>query len=179
MRSKPFSSLKCLKAAESGVAGIEFALVTSVLMLTLLNGVEIARWSFQRMQVRNAVHSASQAVWAACDTKHLPAKTNCTGLDAAITAGLQSTSLGTSVTKTSGYPTEAYYCVNSSGVLTQVGPITAAKPSDCSAVGDASHSPGDYVMLSASYTYKPMFKGITVGNMLPKTLTATGSMRLQ
>ena len=179
MRMNPLSTLKRLLADKCGVAGIEFALVTTVLMYSLLNGVEIARWSFQKMELRNAVHSASQAAWSACDTKHLPATTNCTGLNTAITNGLRSTSLGSHVTATSGFPTEAYYCVNSSGVLTQVGPVTAAKPSDCSAVGDATRSPGDYVMLSASYTYTPMFTGITIGNMLPATLTSKGSMRLQ
>lgn len=174
-----FSHLKRLLADKSGVAGIEFTLVTTVLVYALLNGVEVARWSLQKMEMRNAVHSATQAVWRACDVKSLPAKTNCTGLNTAISTGLQSTSLGTNVIQTTGYPTEAYYCVDGSGVLTQVGPITSTKPSDCAGVGDATHKPGDYVMLSASYTYTPMVPNLTIGRFLPTTLTATGSIRLQ
>lgn len=149
-----------------------------VMMYGLLNGLEIAQWSQQRMEVANAVHSASQAAWKACDLKHLPATTNCSGFTTAITNALQSTQLGSAVKFSSGSPTEAYYCVNSSGVLTQVSTV-ASKPSDCSGVGDSTHSPGDYVMISATYTYHPMLSNITVGRFLPATLSYSGSMRLQ
>ena len=89
----------------------------------------------QKMEMANAVNSATLAAWNACDTKHLPAKTNCTGLTSAITTGLQTTSLGTSVTLASGYPTEGYYCVNSSGVLTNVANYSATPPATCSGAG--------------------------------------------
>lgn len=178
MSTRP-NSVKRLASDRSGLASIEFCIVTVVLMLGLLNGLEVARWSMQRMEVANAVRSATQAVWKACDTKKLPAKTNCPGLNAAISSGLQSTSLGTRVQLTTNYPTEAYYCINGSGVLTQVGPITAAKPAHCGAAGDTTRLPADYVMISASYTYRPMFPKLTVGELLPGTFTSTGSMRLQ
>ena len=110
--------MKRLVSDRSGLAGIEFALASTALTVGLLNGLEVARWSFERMEVANAVHSATLAVWNACDTKHLPAKTNCSGLTTAITNGLATTSLTTDVTIASGYPTEAYYCLNSSKVLT-------------------------------------------------------------
>ena len=161
----------------SGVAGIEFCVVSGVLMIGLLNGIEFARWYYQKMEMTNAVHSASYAVWKACDSKMLPAKTNCPGLTNAITNAVQSTSLGTSVTLTSGYPTEAYYCVNSTGVLTQVSTISS-KPADCTAVGDTTHAPGDYVVVAASYTYSPLFSTITIGGHLPTAMTSTAYMRL-
>ena len=173
-------SFKSLLSDRSGLAGIEFALASTALTVGLLNGLEVARWSFQRMEVANAVHSATLAVWNACDTKHLPAKSNCTGLTTAITNGLQTTSLGTSVTLTTNYPTEGYYCVNGSGVLTSVANYNATKPTDCSAVGDSTHSPGDYLVISASYTYTPLFgSGLTVGSLLTSNLTSTGYIRLQ
>jgi len=141
----------------------------------LLNGLEVARWSLQQMQVKNAVHSASLAAWKACDTKKLPAKTKCSGLNDAITAGLNSTSLGTNVTLTS--TAEGYYCVNGSGALVKVSEI-ASKPDDCSDAGDSTTTPGDYLIIVASYTYVPMFGNITIGGMLPSALNSTGYMRL-
>jgi Flp pilus assembly protein TadG len=177
---RKISLMKRLLSDRSGLAGIEFAVASTVLTLGLLNGLEVARWSFQRMELANAVHSATLSVWNACDTKHLPAKTKCTGLTAAITNGLKTTTLGTDVTIASGYPTEGYYCVDSSGVLTNVANYTATKPTDCSAVGDSSHSPGDYLVINASYTYAPMFgSGLTVGSLLTTNLTSTGYIRLQ
>jgi Flp pilus assembly protein TadG len=176
---KSFFPFRVLKDS-SGVATIEFAFVSGVLLVALLNGLEFARWSFQKMETANAVHSATQAVWSACDTNHLPAKTNCTGLTTAITNGLKSTSLGTAVTLSATYPTEAYYCVNTSNALQQVAAYTAAKPANCTAAGDTTRVPGDYVTITATYTYTPLFGSpLTFGNLLPTTITSSGFIRLQ
>jgi Flp pilus assembly protein TadG len=165
---------------QSGVATIEFAVITAVLVLVLLNGLEFARWSYQKMETANAVHSATQAVWSSCDVNHLPAKTNCTGLTAAITNGLRATSLGTAVTLSANNPTEAYYCVNASNALQQVALYTATKPSDCSAAGDSTRVPGDYVSITATYTYSPLFGApLTLGGLFPTTITSSGFIRLQ
>jgi Flp pilus assembly protein TadG len=182
--SKLASRMKQLCSDRSGLAGIEFALASTALTVGLLNGLEVARWSFQRMEVANAVHSATLAAWNACDTKHLPATTKCTdsttGLTAAINAGLTTTSLGNSVTLASGFPTEAYYCVNSSGVLTQVATVAAGKPANCTAVGDTAHTPGDYVVIKGNYTYSPLFgQSLTVGSLMATDLSSTGYIRLQ
>lgn len=166
---------KRLARDASGLATIEFAFVSLVMMYTVLNGVEVARWSLQRMEVANAVNSATQAVWNACTSKKLPATTTCSGMEPAITAGLESTSLGNGV---SGSSTEAYYCVDSDGVLTKVAEVADGKPDDCSDVDDTSHVPGDYVMVSASHTFTPLFPGMTVADLLPTDMTSTGSMRL-
>lgn len=178
---KIFSRLKALRRDVSGLATIEFALAGTALTVGLLNGLEVARWSLQKMEMANAVHSATLAVWNACDTKHLPAKSNCTGLTSAITTGLQTTSLGTSVTLATNYPTEGYYCINSSGVLTNVANYNASTvPANCSAQGDSSHAPGDYVVIQATYTYTPLVgSGLTVGSRLPGTFTSTGYIRLK
>jgi hypothetical protein len=174
------SRMKRLFSDRSGLAGIEFALASTALTVGLLNGLEVARWSFQKMELANAVHSATLATWNACDTKHLPAKSNCTGLIAAVNTGLKTTSLGTAVNLTSSYPREGYYCVNSSGVLAKVAAYNVAKPSDCSSVGDSAHVPGDYVEINATYTYTPLFgQGLTVGTLLASNLTSTGFIRLQ
>lgn len=183
--------IRQLSADKSGIATIEFALAGTALTVGLLNGLEVARWSLQKMEVANAVHSATLAVWNACDTKHLPAKTvvdaktgatKCSGLMSAINTGLQQTSLGTGVTLASGYPTEGYYCVNSTtGILTQVAAYNDATiPTTCTAQGDSTHAPGDYVVVQATYTYTPLVgTGLTVGNRLPATFTSTGYIRLK
>lgn len=182
MRELLTPKLKRLRGDTSGLATIEFAFVSLVMMYTILNGVEVARWSLQRMQVANAVNSATQAVWNACTSTKLPATTKCTdattGMTAAITAGLQSTSLGSDVTLDTGFPSEAYYCLDSDGVLTKVGEVADPKPADCSEVDDDDHAPGDYVMISASYTFTPLFPGMTVADLLPTDMTSSGSMRL-
>ena len=186
-----FSPRRSLAANQSGLATIEFALASTVLVIGLLNGLEVARWSLQRMEVANAVHSATLAVWNACDTKHVPAlkvvnagttpaTLQCTGVTNAINTGLQTTSLGTGVTLASGYPNEGYYCVNSSGVLTSVANYNANPPSTCSSQGDSTHAPGDYVIVQATYTYTPLINGFpTVGSSLPSTITSTGWIRLK
>lgn len=175
-----FRKRKLLKD-KSGLATIEFAVCSTALVLGLLNGVEFARWYYQKMEVANAVHAAAHAAWNACDTKHLPAKTNCTGLTAAITSGLQSTSLGSGVTLAStSYPSEGYYCLTSAGALKQEAAYNGTKPSNCSAEGDSAHTPGDYLVISGKATFAPMFGSkITVGSIMPTTLTATSTIRLQ
>ena len=174
------SHVRELRQDASGLATIEFAMASTMLMLGLLNGLEVARWSFQRMEVANAVHSAAHAVWNACDTKHLPAMTNCAGRAAAITNGLKSTSLGTAVTVAATSPTEGYYCLTSGGVLKKEADYTDTKPANCSAEGDSAHVPGDYLKITATYAYRPMFgRGITVGSLMPATLSSSSMIRLQ
>ncbi len=59
---KLFSTMKRLSAETSGMATIEFAIASTALTVGLLNGLEVARWSLQRMEMANAVHSATLAV---------------------------------------------------------------------------------------------------------------------
>lgn len=189
MMATGFSSrVRALREDSSGLATIEFAIASTVLLLGLLNGLEAARYSFQKMEVANAVHAAAHAVWNACDTKHLPALSNCTGVNTAISNGLQSTSLGTGVTlstttvsgKTVSYPLEGYYCLTTAGVLKKEVDYTGTKPSNCSAEGDSAHAPGDYLVIKAQANYTPLFGSkVTVGSLFAKTLTSTSTIRLQ
>lgn len=162
-----------------GLAGIEMAIGLMVLTVICLNGVELAKWFYARMEVQSAAQMAAQNAWKACDTSHLPATVNCSGLSTAISNSLAATRLRTSITQTSSSPVEGYYCVNSSGVLTLVSQVPAAKPSNCSTVGDSTHAPGDYLTISVSTNYSPIFGGITVGRYLPSPITSTNSVRLQ
>ena len=161
-----------------GVAAVEFAIIASALGVVVLNVADVSAFLFDRLEVENATQMGAQAAYATCPLANLPATVNCTGLNTAITAAVQATSLGTAATLVSGYPTEAYYCVNSSGVLTSVGAVTSAKPGDCSAVSSSSTKPGDYLLVQVTYTYSPMFGTASVASLLPTTITNTAWVRL-
>jgi Flp pilus assembly protein TadG len=163
-----------------GVAAVEFAIAAMFLVLGLLNAVDVGYYTYQRMEVENAAQVGAQTAWKTCNdpTYMLPATQNCSGLNAAITAAIQSTSLGTAVTLQSGYPQEGYYCANSSGVLQSVGSL-ASKPANCSAAGDATVAPGDYLKVGVTVSYAPLFPGITVMSAWGvSSITMTSWMRL-
>jgi Flp pilus assembly protein TadG len=167
--------LSALRRDSRGVAAIEFALIASTLSIGVLNVVDIGVFAYKRMEVENAGQAGAQAAWAACPQDQLPATTNCSALTTAVTTAIQSTSLGTHVTAAT--PTEGYYCVSSAGVLTYVSAVST-KPADCSSVGGTA-SPADYVTISVSYTYAPIFPGITVASAFPTDLSKTTYMRMQ
>jgi Flp pilus assembly protein TadG len=176
-----------LRRDERGVAALEFALVGTFLVVGLLNAVDVGYYTYQRMAVENAAQVGAQAAWKNCSdpSTMLPATVNCTtangaaaDLSSAITAAIQSSSLGTSVTLVSGYPAEGYYCINTSGMLQAVGSLSS-KPSNCSAAGNSALSPGDYIQVGVTYTYAPLFPGISVmGASGITAITATAWMRL-
>lgn len=169
MPAQPARCLRRLAADQRGAAMVEFAFVLGLLMLVLVNGVEVARWYYSKMELENATQMAAQAVWNTCDTQHLPANTtNCPGVSTAITNALQSTTLGNQVTQASGSPSEGYYCLNSTV-------LTATTNTTCSTILAAS----DYITITANYTYAPMFNGISIGSRLPTNLQSSTRMRLK
>ena len=99
-------------------------------------------------------------------------------IECAITAAIQSMSLGTGVTLASGYPQEGYYCVNTSGALQVVGSLSS-KPANCSAAGNPGLTPGDYIQVAVTYNYTPLFANLTVMAALKvSSITVTSWMRL-
>jgi hypothetical protein len=143
---------------------------------------------FDRMQVDIAAQAAVQGAWGACaSTYAAPASQNCAGLSTAVTNGAQSTTLGTSVTVATGSPVEGYYCADANQALnlakgTGIWTINAtppARPSSCSStVASNTSPPGEYIQVTVNYTYSPIFSGISVAGLLPKTITRTAWMRL-
>src|SRR5215472_7282160 len=95
-----------LRSDRRGLAAIEFAMFASLISLGMLNVTDIAVYVYKRMQVEYATQAGAQAAWHTCDINHLPATTNCSGLNTAVTNAVQSTSLGTNVTLQSGSPSE-------------------------------------------------------------------------
>jgi Flp pilus assembly protein TadG len=172
MREKPmvharttasvFDRLRLFGADARGVAAIEFAIIGPLLALGLVNAVDVGYYAYQRMEVENAAEVGAQAAWKHCpdQSSMLPATQNCPGLNTAITSAIQGTSLGNAVSLASGYPAEAYYCVNSSNALQSVGSVSSPKPADCSAAGNAAATPGDYLQVGVTCQYQPLFPGL-------------------
>jgi Flp pilus assembly protein TadG len=170
--------IAALRSDRRGVAAIEFAIFASLISIGMLNVVDIAVYVYDRMQVEFATQAGAQAAWHTCDINHLPATNNCSGLNTAVTNAVQSTSLGTHVTLQSGSPSEGYYCVNTStGALQYMNDVNH-KPADCSAAGSAGVPPADYITISTTFTYAPLFPGITVASTFATPITRTALMRL-
>lgn len=172
---------------DSGAAAAEFVLWLSLLTLPLINAVDLGVYVFKKMQVETAAQAGSHAVWRFCDTSaKLPAVSKCTGVAATIQAAVQSTSLGATITVASGSPVEGYYCLNSSGALTLVGTAgtlgsAPTRPSPFTCAGQFSGSttaPGDYVQVTVSYPYEPIFSQASLASLLTTPITKTAWMRL-
>jgi Flp pilus assembly protein TadG len=167
-----------LRQDERGVASIEFAFIALALGVAMLNVADLGLYMYSRMEVDNAAQMGAQAAWKTCDgATKLPATTRCAGLSAAVTAAVQSTSLGTKVATASGYPAEGYYCVGSDNRLQRVSDVSS-KPANCAAAGTPALKPSDYVQVRVSYAYAPLFPGITVTSRLSSQIVRTSIMRL-
>ena len=172
--------LRLFRRDTRGTAAIEFAGSAILLVAGLLNAVDLGYYEYRRMEVEYAAEVGAQIAWSTCSDQStmLPATQNCPGLNTAITSAIQSTSLGTAVSLASGYPAEGYYCVNSSGALQSVGSL-ANKPANCSAAGNANVSPGDYIRVGVTFSYAPLFPGVTVMSVWGITsINMTSWMRL-
>jgi Flp pilus assembly pilin Flp len=160
-----------------GAAAIEFAFIALTLAVAVMNATDIGLYLYQRMEVENATQMAVQAAWQACDLTQLPATVNCPTLNTALGKGVHGTSLGNAVSLASGYPTESYYCVDASGALQNVGDVSH-KPASCQAVGAPNVLPSDYIVVRTSFTYAPMFPGLSVAGRFQTAMTKTAYMRL-
>lgn len=151
---------------------IEFALLAPILIILLMNIMDFSRLIWARMEVDNAARMGAQAAFKSCSTGTLPATANCSALNTVVTTAIQATSLGTAVSLTSGYPAENYYCI--SGTTLQQ--VSSPPPSNCSAYGNASVSPGDYIEVDVTYSYSPVFSGVTLASA--QTMTGKAVERL-
>lgn len=156
------------------------ALVLPGIAFIFLNVADLSFYIFSKMQVDLAAHEAVGAARVLCDTSaKLPATTNCGGtLTSTMLSAARSTTLGNNVTL--GTPTEAYYCATSAGVLNQVAAVGATVPANCSAtVAGSTAKPGDYISVTGSYSFSPIFPGASVAAVLPATITRTAWLRLK
>src|SRR5262245_40266595 len=167
-----------LKADRRGAVAIEFAISAGLLSVAILNVVDVSIYVFQRLQIENATQMPAQAASNNCgDATKLPATTNCSALNSVVPIAVSSTSLGTRVALQSGSPSEGYYCVNSSNALQYVSDVSS-KPADCGAAGMSSLQPGDYIKITTTFSYTPLFPGITVTKTFATPIVRTAMMRL-
>ena len=160
-----------------GVAGVEFALIGGFLCLAVVNVADIGIYLHKRMNVENAALVGAMSALKACDAVHLPATVNCPGLTAAVTTAIQSTSLGAAVTL-SGSVGEGYYCVSSSNTLQYVADVYSKPPSDCSVAGMPALRPADYVQIAVTFSYAPIFTGLSVAGLFATPITKTAMVRM-
>ena len=177
---KATEKASALKTDERGASALEFAIFAGILAFGLLNTADISIYIYKRMQVENATEMAAQAAWKACDPSkgYLPATLSCPNLIGAITQAAQSTSLGNQVTIATGSPQEGFYCLNDAGALQHVANATLNPPADCSSTGLVGQQPGDYIHVTTSFSYAPLFPGVTVAGVFPTPIMKTSMMRL-
>jgi Flp pilus assembly protein TadG len=169
-----------LKTDERGASALEFAIFAGILAFGLLNTADISIYIYKRMQVENATEMAAQAAWKACDPSkgYLPATLSCPNLTTTMTQAAQSTALGTQVTIAIGSPQEGFYCLNDAGALQLIANASLNPPADCSSTGLPGQQPGDYIKVTTSFSYAPMFPGVTVAGVFPTPILKTSMMRL-
>jgi Flp pilus assembly protein TadG len=168
---------------ERGVAGIEFALVAGLLCFLLLNGIDVARYAWIRMQVDNAAQIGVQAVWKACGPDKVPITPKClnnTGnagkaAVAAIDAAVASTSLKEAVTRV-GAPSEGLYCADAAKGLVAVVDTDATCLKE---TGASTVAPGYYVRIDVTYTYAPLFADLTIASIFDVAISNFAYVRLQ
>jgi len=165
-----------LRADRRGASAVEFALIGSIFVVLLLNVVDFAILIWSRMQVDYAAAAAAQAAYNTCSPRDMPARTNCPDLDSAVQSAARSTSLGGAVANDPAL--EEYYCTAGTD-LTRVATYPATPPVNCSGVtgGSPAAAPGDYVTVNVSYTFTPLFAGLTLLQAQP--LTAMAMQRLR
>jgi Flp pilus assembly protein TadG len=167
--------VRCL-ADKTGTAMIEFALAAPILVILLLNLFDFSVLIWSTMQTDYSAQMGAQAAFKLCGGGSPPALTNCSGLTAAVTTAVQSTSLGTGVTLASGYPAEDFYCVSGT-TLDSIG-TSPPSPYNCSTAtpSDPAATPGDYIVVQVSYSYSPTFSGLSLASA--QTMTATAMQRV-
>lgn len=170
-----------------GAAAAEFVLCLPLVIAPIVGMVDLGIFAVQRMQVDAASQAGAAAAWHVCDDPDEAVSEATCGegdvLAAAITAGVQSTTLGDSVTEAST-PIAGYYCAPAGGGdLELVSDSTwaidgtpAVKPGTC---GDGNtNAPAQYIQVTVNFTYTPVFGALVAAGVLPETITRTSWRRI-
>jgi len=176
---RPTDRRVCLwevRKTNDGNVMIEFALIAPILLVLIMNILDFSMLIWAQMQVDYSAQMGARAAYTTCSTGTLPATTNCTNLTTKVTTAAQATSLGTAVSLASGYPSETYYCVSGTTLQSVGGYSSPPSSFDCSAAGNASTKPGDYIEVDVTYAYAPTFSGLSLASA--RTLTAKAIQRL-
>jgi Flp pilus assembly protein TadG len=189
--------------SEGGSSAVEFALVISIFALAIPSVVDVGVFAYNTMQVRNSAQMGAQALWAACTKLPVTDSTACPTAKTAVTEAVRRTSLGSLVSVADANVVESYRCTNASGVLqnavknsgntytddnTNTGTLASGSslstrvPSPPTTCPDPTNSkttvPGNYVYVTVTYAYTPVFPRVSVANLLPSTISGRAWMRL-
>jgi Flp pilus assembly pilin Flp len=177
---KAVAAAAALRNDQRGASALEFAIFAGILCFGILNTADISIYIYKRMQVENATELAAPAVWKACDPSkgYLPATLSCPNMMTTLTQAAQSTALGNQVTVATGSPTEGFYCLNDAGALQLIANASNNPPADCSSTGLPGQQPGDYIKVTTSFSYAPLFPGVTVAGVFPTPIVKTSLLRL-
>jgi len=201
-----FRGRRAYNLDERGASSVEFALWLTFMIWPFMNVVDLGYYAFQVMQVRAAAQAAADTAQTMCgQVGKVPAATQCNVLDPSLTTEMttaaQSTFLGSNVSFTTGAtagasnsaPYEGYYCTSLSNslvlatntsdpwMITDPAANVASEPTDCStAVSGDTDVPADYVIVTATYAYTPLFKNISLVSLFQanSTITQTAWMRI-
>jgi len=143
--------------SRNGVAAIEFAMVSPMLIILLTGVVELGMAGFQAMQVQSAVEAG--ALYAAQNGAGNLSAIALAVVNATGTAGITATPA----------PTAFCGCPKTAGV--------ASQGSDCTTVCSDGTPPGQYVQVNAALPHKTLMPFLNLP--LPATLTARTTIRVQ
>lgn len=150
----------------SGAAAVEFALWLTVLAYPLINVFDLGVYIYKRMELDNAAQMSAQAIFNGCGQiagSSVTLSSTCSNFATYRDAGAHSTSLGSYVSATTS---EGVYCTTGSGssaTLTTTG---------CPATGN-----GHYLIVTATYTYTPLFRAATITSVLNTNMSRSYWMR--
>jgi Flp pilus assembly protein TadG len=163
---------------QRGIAAVEVAMVVGLFAVGGMNATDVGRYAYQTSQVNAAAQAGAEAALNTCDLAHTPATLNCAGLVPAVTAGVQSTTLGTQVT-IDGAVSEGWYCLDTSGTL-QLAGTASSKPADCSGISApaANATPSLYMQVPVTYPFQPLFPGLTLAQTFTSAIKRTAWMRM-
>ena len=152
-----------LRRDRSGAAAVELGLVAPILVGILVPMADLGMGAYAQMRVQDAAAAGAQyALEHGFSTGSIQ------------TAVQEATSLGSNVTLTAT-PAEVCYCANSSTLAPPPGDSTApAPPCAASACSDGS-TPGTFVTVKTTYTYRPFVAFSIPGLNIPSSYTLNGS----
>jgi len=159
-----------------GAVAVETAMISLLLVTLIAQALDFGWYVYCALQVRMAAQAAVAQAAINCNTSaKLPATVNCSGLTTAMTTAAQQVSLGTGISIAS--TTEGYYCHNTSAsnALTAKGSL-ASKPADCTPY--STDKPSDFIKVQTSYTFAPLFPGLSVVSPFAGPISATAWMRV-
>ena len=159
-----------------GAVAAETALISGFLVVLIAQVLDFGWFAYCSVQVRMAAQAAAAEAAVVCDeAAELPATLNCgADLEDKMEAAANEVSIGGTMTVSD--VGEGYYCHDGNGELVEVGALDN-KPADCSSQG-TSDTPSDFVNVTVSYTFTPLFPGLSAISYSGDAMTSTGWMKV-